>query len=68
MSNTLHNWGTTVPAYTASRLAENDPDALAYALQGATLARVVDPWQRSRVARGLRRNDLMALRFAFPAS
>lgn len=41
---------------------------LAYALQGRYLGRIADDWQRDRVARGIRRNDLMALRFAFPPS
>lgn len=41
---------------------------LAYALQGRYLVRITDSWQRDRVARGIRRNDLEALRFAFPAS
>ena len=68
MTNTLLNWGTTTPAYTESRLTDNDPDAVRYALQGEYLVRVTDPWQRNRVARGIRANDLMALRFAFPAS
>ena len=54
----------------APQFPANDPQAIAYALQGERLhlGRITSDFQRNRVANGLRRNDLMALRFAFPAS
>lgn len=54
----------------AVQFAHNDPQAIAYALQGATLhlARVESGVQRDRIARQIRQNDLNALRYAFPAS
>ena len=44
--------------------------SIAYALQGTTLHldRVTSGPQRHRIAQGIRRNDLDALRYAFPAS
>lgn len=51
------------------QFVHNDPQAIAYALQGEhlNLRRIESGAQRDRVARQIRQNDLRALRYAFPS-